>query len=632
SAPDSRPIDGRPVAAAALEPSPQRDLAADNAALVELHRISTDLVSKATFPEFLQAAIDAAVTVTRADLGTLQLFDAATGTLLLGAAFGFDPALLEPFRVVQPDSSFVCSEALRLRARVVVNDVDDKGRLPSAAVAMIMKAAGVCAVQATPIMARDGALLGMLSTHWRAHTTPDEATLIRLDLLTRQVADLLELRRHEEALLRTGAALRAADRRKDEFISMLSHELRNPLLPITTAVELMKRHAGQNQTSELDVIERQARHMARLIDDLMDVTRIAQGRIEIDKRPARMKDVIARAVEMASPLVEKNRHYLDVRIPPAHFCVHGDEARLAQVVANLVTNAAKFTPPGGHIAVRTRLDRRDLVVEVADDGLGIDAALLPHVFDLFIQASQSPDRARGGLGIGLAIARSLIELHGGTVAASSLGPGRGATFTVRLPAAVPARRIAPPAPPPLRRWAGRPRRILFVDDNEDVVATMAEFLGGLGHEVRTAFNGAQALEIAATFISDLAVIDIGLPVMDGYELASRLRAQLGAGAPPLIALSGYGQAADRARGRAAGFAEHLIKPVDGATLLEAIERHCSRGPAPSSPRGRAARSPGRKSRPGSRARARSAGPLDRRAASRRAPGRARGGKPRRTPS
>ena len=553
----------------------QRHLAADNAALVRLHELSGDLLGQGALPEILQAALDAAVALAGAQMGTLQLHDAQSNVLQIVAQSGFDEAFFEFFKIVRANAPSVCGEALRRRRRVIVADTAGDPKLRRSSEGDVLAGAGVAAVQSTPILARDGSVLGMMSTHWRAPHRPAEVTLRLIDLLVHQLGGLIEHRRAAEALHRTEAALRDADRRKDEFISILSHELRNPLAPITTAVQLMRMHGDKPSTAELDLIDRQARHLTRLVDDLLDATRLTRGRVTLQRRPLRIRDIVARGVEMALPLIEERRHRLDMRAPSGALRVMGDEDRLAQIVGNLLTNAAKYTDPGGVISVRTRREGDRVAIQIEDNGVGIAADLLPHVFDLFVQARQPTDRARGGLGIGLAIVRSLTELHGGDVLAESAGAGRGALFTVRLPA-------APEASPPLEEAAPatvaarrRHLRILLVDDNPDIVQPLARLLQKFGHDVRTAGDGPSALEVVRTFSAEIAVVDIGLPVMDGYTLASRMLAQLGKAAPRLIALTGYGQATDRARSAKAGFALHMTKPIDPLALIRAIERPTS---------------------------------------------------------
>ena len=370
---------------------------------------------------------------------------------------------------------------------------------------------------------------------------------------------------------RTAAeALREANRSKDEFLAMLGHELRNPLSPIVTALQLLKLRGDGQYGKALQVVERQVQYLIRLVDDLLDVSRITRGTIQIKKRLLRLRDVVAQGAEIAMPLIEQRRHRLDVRLPFPELRVSGDEGRLAQVVSNLLTNAAKYTDPGGCITVEARRQGGEIVLTVKDDGIGISADLLPHVFDMFTQERQAADRSRGGLGIGLTIVRNLVELHGGTVQAESNGLGKGSVFTVRLPVA--AEEPTAIASSSVAELAPRARqRVLLVDDNEDALELLAEVLRNAGHVVATAKDGPTALKVMKTFHADAAILDIGLPVMDGYELAGRLRAELGKELPRLIALTGYGQESDRARAKQAGFAEHLTKPVDAACLLGALD-------------------------------------------------------------
>ncbi len=382
--------------------------------------------------------------------------------------------------------------------------------------------------------------------------------------------DLTERKRGEEERTARLAA-EQANKTKDEFLAMLGHELRNPLAPIVTALQLIKLRGDTRSSNEHQVIERQVKHMMYLVDDLLDVSRITQGKIELKKHPIDVRDAIARAIEIASPLLEQRRHHFDVEVPQVPIVVDGDDARLSQVFANLLTNAAKYTPPDGRISLAIRQAGDHVTIEVRDDGCGIDEALLPKVFELFVQGTQGPDRAGGGLGLGLALVRSLVTLHGGTVAVRSDGPGLGSSFTVRLPLVHQpvAMRAAEPLASALPA-AGPKQRILIVDDNEDARLLLADILGAIGHEVRTAGDGLGALAVVKTFTPDVAILDIGLPVMDGYELATRLREALMESTPRLISLTGYGRQADRDRSLVAGFDRHLVKPVDMRRLLATI--------------------------------------------------------------
>jgi signal transduction histidine kinase/AmiR/NasT family two-component response regulator len=356
-------------------------------------------------------------------------------------------------------------------------------------------------------------------------------------------------------------AAEAASRAKDEFLAMLGHELRNPLAPILTALHLM-RLRGIGGERERSVIERQVEHMVSLVDDLLDVSRITRGKIQLKHDAVDLADVVATAIEMTSPAMEERRHVLQVDVPRG-LVVRGDEARLAQVVANLLTNAAKYTDPNGRIRITARRDRDDAVLVVADDGAGIAPEMLPHVFDLFSQEPQSIERSEGGLGLGLAIVKSLVTAHDGSVRAHSAGRGQGSEFEVRLPLASTVRAEAPRGATSSLP-SGAPRsglKILVVDDNHDAAELLATALLAVGHEIAVAHDGPTALAVARDVMPDVALLDIGLPVMDGYELARRLRALPGLESVKLAAITGYGQESDRAKSRIAGFDAHLIKPV-----------------------------------------------------------------------
>jgi signal transduction histidine kinase/ActR/RegA family two-component response regulator len=362
----------------------------------------------------------------------------------------------------------------------------------------------------------------------------------------------------------------SASRSKDEFLAMLGHELRNPLAPILTALELMKMR-GQAGPNERSIIERQVRHLSRLVDDRLDVSRIARGKIELERRPVELAALVERALELASPLIEQRHHHLVVDVPRSGLVLDVDAFRLSQVIANLLTNAAKYTPPGGHIWVRGAFEGAEVTVRVRDDGVGITGELLPAIFELFVQGERTLDRASGGLGLGLSLVKNLVSLHGGRVEAHSAGPGHGSEFVVRLPPADPVRIATDarePEAPPTTRNDGT--RILLVDDNEDALELMAEALRQAGHEVVVADDGLKALQLIDTFDLEVGVLDLGMPVMDGFELARRIRERRPARKPLLIAVSGYGQTRDRVLSREAGFDVHFAKPVNLDALLRAI--------------------------------------------------------------
>lgn len=336
----------------------------------------------------------------------------------------------------------------------------------------------------------------------------------------------------------------------------------------------MKLRGVQGGEKERAIIERQVNHLVRLVEDLLDVSRVARGKVELRREVMDIAEVIAKTIESASPLLEQRRHQLRLDVPRGTLFVDGDAVRLAQVLGNLLINAAKYTDEGGNISVRARRAGPELVLEVSDNGIGIEPGLLPHVFDLFVQEEQGTDRSRGGLGLGLAIVRSIVKLHGGSVSAVSPGSGKGSTFTVRLPAAE-VRAAAqenrqPPLPSPNPPRAAA--KVFVVDDSSDGAELLAQSLSLLGYEVRMAHDGPTALRAVSDFTPDVAVLDIGLPGMDGYELASRLRALPALRRTALVALTGYGQEGDRSRSESAGFDEHLVKPVELQQLEATIAR------------------------------------------------------------
>jgi PAS domain S-box-containing protein len=426
---------------------------------------------------------------------------------------------------------------------------------------------------AAPLVGRDGRNLGLLQLsdkYMGEFTARDEHVLVQLT----QMASVAI----ENAMLVD--ALRRASQAKDEFLAILGHELRNPLSPILTALELMRLRGSDALLKERTIIERQVQHVVRLVDDLLDVSRIARGKVELKKKSVELSEILGKAIEMSSPLLEQRGHLLSVTVPRHGLTVLGDELRLAQVFSNILTNAAKYTEPGGRIEIFAEVsgigERPMVVARFRDSGIGISADLLPHVFELFAQGERAIDRSEGGLGLGLTIVRALVELHGGSVTAHSDGPGKGSEFTVRLPltrvvtaTGTPPRGMSAADLLPIGAEPDGPR-VLVVDDNRDAAEALVDALNTLGFATRVAFDGPQALELAADFQPQVALLDIGLPVMDGFELARRLRDVAGLERIQLVAITGYGQDSDRKRSAEAGFAEHLVKPVELARLLRLI--------------------------------------------------------------
>ncbi|MEN3297234.1 MAG: hypothetical protein V7642_6487 [Burkholderiales bacterium] len=363
--------------------------------------------------------------------------------------------------------------------------------------------------------------------------------------------------------------LRAADQRKDEFLAMLAHELRNPLAPISAAAQLLKMvHLDEVRAKETsNIIARQVDHMTGLVDDLLDVSRVTRGLVTLDVEPLDIRSIVADAVEQVRPLIGTRRHHLSLRLPADPVMALGDKKRLIQVIANLLNNSAKYTPEGGNIMLTLELQPSRIVLQVADDGIGMEPELVSRVFELFAQAERTSDRSQGGLGLGLALVRSLVGLHGGSVQAFSKGPGQGSTFTVRIPllSLTPAqaedegKSLSPPA-------TAKQMRVMVVDDNADAAHTLAMFLEAEGHQVTVDYEAGNALARARTTAPRVCLLDIGLPDIDGTELARRLRAMPETATAVLIAVTGYGKEQDRENAIAAGFDYHFVKPVDTSKL------------------------------------------------------------------
>jgi len=360
-----------------------------------------------------------------------------------------------------------------------------------------------------------------------------------------------------------------ASRAKDEFLALLGHELRNPLAPIVTALELLKLRGVLIPSTERSILERQVRHLIALVDDLLDVSRIARGKIELQQQPVEIDEVLSRAVEMAKPLIDERHHELVLSVPVHGLRVNGDAMRLAQVFANLLTNTARYSAPNGYIAIAAERVGETLTVHVRDRGQGIASNVMPHIFEAFTQGPRLTAQGRVGLGIGLALVRSIVELHGGSVTAASDGPGHGSTFSVQLPATDDLLHQEDSAQLPMSKTRPK-RRVLIVDDNADAAELLATLLRGAEHTVSIALDPGEAFRLASKETPEIAILDIDLPMMDGYALAEHLRSVLGNACPRLIAITGYGQPEDRARSASAAFEHHFVKPVAADALLAVL--------------------------------------------------------------
>jgi signal transduction histidine kinase/ActR/RegA family two-component response regulator len=412
-----------------------------------------------------------------------------------------------------------------------------------------------------------------LSTVWRAIRAQAPVTRPRLrlyaELLAALTQTLLSENLRSQQYEQMAARLAEANQAKDHFLAMLSHELRNPLAPIRIAMQVIS--TGGPSTPEVQkarqIVDRQVAHLTRLLDDLLDVSRITTGKINLRKEPVNLATAVANALEASRNLIQEREHSLYVSLPEAPIWVDADPVRLEQVITNLLNNAARYTPPKGHIRVSASRENADAVLRVRDDGVGIPAHLLSRVFDLFTQGERSVARSEGGLGIGLTIVRNLVELHGGSATVASEGPGWGCEFVVRLPLGKTGE--VSPEPPATASVVLPILRILVIEDNADSREMLRSILELEGHRVEVAEDGTAGLEAARSFRPDVAVIDIGLPGLDGYEVGRRIRSDLGLSAM-LIALTGYGQAEDRRRSEDAGFDAHLVKPVTPEQIREVL--------------------------------------------------------------
>jgi signal transduction histidine kinase/CheY-like chemotaxis protein len=454
----------------------------------------------------------------------------------------------------------------------------DEGQIAAIAdpgVAEFVRVVRLRAACVMPLVARGRTIgaMAVIQAESGRRFEPDDVALVG-EIARRAALALDNVRLFAESRAALAQA-QSAGRVKDEFLAMLGHELRNPLAPIVTSLELMARRNGAGDSPERHVIERQVRHLARLVDDLLDVSRIAAGKVELHKETVDLRHVVERALELAQPALAGRFAPPVVSLPAQPVWVDGDPVRLAQVVCNLLTNAAKFSSPTGRIGIELQHDRSDARLTVDDDGDGIPRELLGHIFERFVQGDQSLQRARGGLGLGLAIVRNIVELHHGTVAATSAGPGMGSRFTVTLPetlaptSPVPAPITVASAPPAVHA-APPPSQILVVDDNEDAAHAIAVLLELEGHTVRTAATAREALVLVGELAPDVAFLDIGLPDLNGYELARAIRADPRAARIRLVALTGYGREPDQELAAQAGFDQHLVKPAEIEDLLAAL--------------------------------------------------------------
>jgi signal transduction histidine kinase/response regulator RpfG family c-di-GMP phosphodiesterase len=538
------------------------ELAAQLADMTRLHQLSARLSRTLDVPEVLQEVIAAVAELRCTEQGLLLLHDRERNDLGVAASIGLPEEYLRlvrrmPLPAEKGDRDLFGS---------VIEDVEAEPAfapyLPAA------RLAGYRAACNTPLLTRGGQVAGVAAVYFRHPHRPSQREDRLVELYARQAAEAIEN-------ARLHAEIRKANRRKDEFLALLAHELRNPLSPILNSLHIMRLSglASADAEEARATAERQVRHMTRLVEDLLDVSRINQGKIQLRKERVDLATVVGRATENCRALIESRRHRLEVALPPEPLCLEADAVRLEQVFTNLLNNAAKYTEPGGFLGLTATRDGDEVVLRLRDNGVGIPPEMLESIFDLFTQVEQGLDRStQWGLGIGLSLVRSLVELHGGRVEAHSAGAGQGSEFVVRLPALHRPVKEAASQPPPAASAARQRTRVLVVDDNEDAANSLAMVLGLKGHEVLLAYDGPSALEAARAHRPQAVVLDIALPGMDGHEVARRLRGLEETRDVLLVAMTGYGQAEDLRRSREAGFDIHLIKPVDPSEVQDVLAR------------------------------------------------------------
>ncbi|MCC5653311.1 PAS domain-containing protein [Nostoc sp. XA013] len=552
---------------------------------LENTRLLRDLSARLIIEDNIQVLYDeimaAAISLTRADAGTVQILDKATQELVLLASQGFDQTTINHFERVNASSNTSCGLALLRGTRAFIDFDMPECNDPCGALRMHVNAGYLCA-QSTPLLSRSGRPMGMVSTHWHQHHRPTEQELRFLDLLARQAADLIEQRQTQaerrQVLEREQAAREEAERAnriKDEFLAVLSHELRSPLNPILGWTRLLQNGKldEARKAEALKTIERNAKLQTQLIEDLLDISRIMQGKLSLTAAPVSLTNVISAAIETVRLAAEAKQIRLQLNLDNTVAPISGDAARLQQVVWNLLSNAVKFTPTGGQVTVELRQLNQLAQIRVIDTGKGINPQFLPYMFEYFRQEDGSTTRKFGGLGLGLAIARQIVEMHGGTVQAQSFGEGQGATFIVQLP----AMQVAPLVSEPVQTQIdpGLPLEgihILLVDDDPDTLEFQAFLLEQSGADVTAVASGLEALQALEQSIPDLLVSDIGMPQMDGYMLIQQIRSrplQQG-GMIPAIALTAYAAEIDQHRALQVGFQTHITKPVEPEVLVRAI--------------------------------------------------------------
>ncbi len=538
-----------------------------------LHSSSAMLIDENNVGDLYQKMVDVATSIMRSDFGSMQRYDPERGALQLIAHNGLNDEAVDFWKWVQAGRATTCGQALKLSARVTASDFETCDFIAGSEDAAAFRKAGVRSAQSTPLLTREGRLVGMITTHWTREYEPRERDLRLLDIVARQAADLIERSISAEALRNQTERLVEADRYKNEFLATLAHELRNPLAPMRTGLAVLKIGKPEQVPRVLGMMDRQLGHMVHLIDDLLDVSRISRGMITLKTARVELATVIDSAVETSRPLINGAKHKFSVTMPGNVAWLDVDATRVAQIVSNLLNNAAKYTPPGGQIELVAEAGASDVSIRVIDNGIGIPKAMQPRIFDLFTQVDGANERSQGGLGVGLALAKQLAEMHAGRIEVESPGKQGGSVFTLRLP-------LAPEAQArdghDSAGMHGPSSRVLIVDDNVDAAETLALLLEELGHQTRAVLDSREAVAAAFAFRPDLVFLDLGMPHLNGFDLARQLREAPGLEGVRLAALSGWGTDEDRLKSRQAGIDHHLTKPV---LLSEVTEVLACKAPA-----------------------------------------------------
>lgn len=546
------------------------DLRNEVHALARLQALSAELVGPGEFEPLLKKILAAAADISGTEKGNIQIYDPAKNTLRIAVHQGLGARLVEYFA----EDGWVasCAEAAQNLERLVVPDVEQLTDLQGTLGLEIVMEDNIRSIQCTPLLSRSGKLLGMLNNHYTWPGGPTPEALRYIDLLARQAAELLERHIAESELARER-------RHKDEFLAVLAHELRNPLAALRNMLEVLKRaERDPAMTARArEVMDRQLRQLVRLVDDLLDVNRINRGKLELRLTSLTLDSVLQHAIEACRPALEQHGHRLRQVQPDAQITLQGDAERLTQVFGNLLSNAAKYTPPGGDIELFVDPGQDSVDVTVRDNGSGIPPDQLDRIFEMFTQVDRTLERAQGGLGIGLMLVKRLVQMHGGTVRAHSEGQGKGSTFVVRLPVSDVQQAAPEQSSTGLSPDA---RTVLVVDDNRDAVESMIAVLALEGHDVTAAYDGEEAIALGNQVRPQVVLMDIGMPGMTGHEACRHIRTLDWGERATILALSGWGQEEDRRESMEAGFDAHLVKPVDMDVLLEmlsTIERRGGRG-------------------------------------------------------